>query len=329
MGAHDLQFRKAFSNPNMFKVACEIYLPQEIKEKLNFSTLKLRQMSGAFIRNLIILQYNIDPNDTKQIEELKEEIGDIVYSCETVDGGEVLLIAHAEHQSKAQKHYPIRNALYDISALKDYVETEKPSTYPLIISFLVYHGKQSPYPYSTDILDNFQHRELAEKYFLKPILIDYGQKSDEDLLKHGEISGLEIALRHSFDDKVNDDVVKNLMQGLQKFTKIELRRDWFMYALRTWESSPNAMIKEYRKRLTDDEVFVMNAAEQIKQQGIKQGMQQGMQQGEVIGELKGKKETARNLFGMSLTIDQVAKATGLDLDTVLELKKEVEKNTKH
>ena len=31
-------------------------------------------------------------------------------------------------------------------------------------------------------------------------------------------------------------------------------------------------------------------------------------------------ETARNLFGMSLSVDQVAKATGLDLDTVLKLK---------
>ncbi len=32
-----------------------------------------------------------------------------------------------------------------------------------------------------------------------------------------------------------------------------------------------------------------------------------------------KQETARNLFGMSLSVDQVAKATGLDRDTVVKL----------
>ena len=47
------------------------------------------------------------------------------------------------------------------------------------------------------------------------------------------------------------------------------------------------------------------------------------------GELKGKQETARNLFGMSLSVDQVAKATGLDLDTVLKLKNEVDSKTQH
>jgi predicted transposase/invertase (TIGR01784 family) len=62
---------------------------------------------------------------------------------------------------------------------------------------------------------------------------------------------------------------------------------------------------------------VMTVAEQWKQQG--------MQQGRFLE----KQETARNLFGMSFSVDQVAKATGLDLDTVLKLKKEVDSKTQH
>ncbi|WP_440616552.1 Rpn family recombination-promoting nuclease/putative transposase [Cysteiniphilum sp. 6C5] len=314
MGAHDLQFRKAFSDPNMFKVACEIYLPEDIKKKLNFSTLKLRQMSGAFIRNLIILQYNIDPDkDAKLFEQLKEEIGDIVYSCETYDNAEVLLIAHSEHQSTPDKHYPLRNALYDISALKDFVETEKPDKYPLAVSFLAYHGKPSPYPYSTDIIENFEHQELAQKYFLKPVLIDYRQSADEELLEHGEISGLEIALKHTFDEQVDDSVIKNLMQGLQKCTKIELRRDWWMYALRSWETSADTMIKEYKETLNEEETFVMTAAQQLVERG----------------ELKGKQETARNLLAFGDSSDKVAKVTGLDLDTILKLRNEIDSKTQH
>ncbi len=322
MGAHDLQFRKTFSNPDMFKLACQIYLPQEIKNKLNFSTLKLRKMSGAFIRNLIIVQYNVDPEkDAALFEQLKEEIGDIIYSCETHDGAQVLLIAHAEHQSTPDKNYPIRNALYDISALKDFVETEKPKHYPLIVSFLVYHGNPSPYPYATDIIDNFQYKKLAQQYFLKPILIDYRRSKDDELLAHGEIAGLEIALKHTFDDVVEDEAIKNLMQGIQKCTKIELRRDWFMYAFRTWETSPSAMIKEYKEKLSNDEVFVMTAAEQLRQQG----MQQGMQQGRFLE----KQEMARTMIMKGLMDSLVVECTGLDLTTVVNIKKEIERKTKH
>ena len=324
MGAHDLQYRKTFSDSEMFKIACQIYLPPEVRDKLNFEKLKLRQMSGAFIRNLIILEYNVDPEkDAALFEQLKEEIGDIVYSCETFDGGEVLLIAHAEHQSRADKHYPIRNALYDISALKDYVETEKPKEYPLIISFLVYHGKPSPYPYATDILDNFKHRELAEQYFLKPILIDYRQSSDAELLAHGEISGLEIALKHSFDDVVEDEAIKNLMQGIEKCTKIELRRDWFMYALRTWETSPSALIKEYKEKLTDDEVFVMTAAEQLRQQGVQQGIVLGKAEGKAEGRHLANTETARNMLLKGLDAQLVVECTNLSKEEVNALADEV------
>ena len=155
MGKHDLQFRKSFKDPALFRQACQVYLPDAIKSKLKLETLKLRQLSGSFIRNLIIMEYGIDPDkDPKTFEQLKAEITDIVYTCECVDRGEAILIGHFEHQSKPDKHYSIRNTLYDISALKDYVESEKPDQYPLIVSLMIYHGKVTPYPYETDIIQD-------------------------------------------------------------------------------------------------------------------------------------------------------------------------------
>ena len=53
----------------------------------------------------------------------------------------------------------------------------------------------------------------------------------------------------------------------------------------------------------------------LRQQWEEKAQQQGMQQGRFLE----KQETARNLFGMSLSVDQVAKATGLDRDTVVKL----------
>ena len=58
--------------------------------------------------------------------------------------------------------------------------------------------------------------------------------------------------------------------------------------------------------------------ELAKQLGnVKQGMQQGV--------LKGKQETARTMLLEGLNNDLVIKCTGLDLDTVLKLKKDVAK----
>ena len=316
MGKHDLQFRKSFKDPELFRQACEIYLPDAIKSKLKLETLRLRQLSGSFIRHLIIMEYGIDPDkDPKTFEQLKVEIADIVYTCECIDRGQAILIGHFEHQSKPDKHYAIRNALYDISALKDYVDSEKPEKYPLIVSLMIYHGKVTPYPYETDVIKMFQHPELAEQYFLKPLLVDYGQYSDQSLLQHGQISGFEIAFKHAFDDEVSDKTIENLMQGLKKCTKIELIRDWYLYALKTWESPAKTMLSKYKEYLTEDEEFIMTAAEQLKQQGMQQGMQQGA--------LEKAQETARNFLNMGISVDQVVKGTGLEKSVVDTIKKDM------
>ena len=58
----------------------------------------------------------------------------------------------------------------------------------------------------------------------------------------------------------------------------QLIRDWYMYALRTWESPVNTMLSKYQKYVTDDEDFIVTAAEQLKQQGVDQGIKIGIAQ---------------------------------------------------
>ena len=175
----------------------------------------------------------------------------------------------------------------------------------------------------------FKNPDLAEKYFLKPLLVDYGQYSDQELLKHGEISGLEIAFKHAFDDTIADDVITSLMLGLKKCAKIELIRNWYMYALKTWETPAKTMLEKYREYLTDDEVFVMTAAEQLKQQGIQIGFDQGIEKGIEKGALESKKETAINMLNQSLSDEIITRCTGLEKSIIEELKKVALKSTHH
>src|SRR5690606_33838177 len=61
---------------------------------------------------------------------------------------------------------------------------------PLIVNVCIYAGKQSPYPYSTDIFDCFELPELAKEKMFKPLeLVDLTVLSQEELLKD-ETAGL-------------------------------------------------------------------------------------------------------------------------------------------
>ena len=52
---------------------------------------------------------------------------------------------------------------------------------------------------------------------------------------------------------------------------------------------------------------------------MQQGIQQGIQQGKSLGIAEGKLETARNLLFMGLSIETIAKATGLPIQAVEHL----------
>ena len=63
------------------------------------------------------------------------------------------------------------------------------------------------------------------------------------------------------------------------------------------------------------------------EQGIQQGIQQGVQQGRSEGALEKAVEAARNALAMNLTAEQVVQITGLPLEQVLELQKELAAQT--
>ena len=56
-----------------------------------------------------------------------------------------------------------------------------------------------------------------------------------------------------------------------------------------------------------------------KNEGIAQGISQGFQQ----GEYQAKVETSKNLLAMNLSIENIAKATGLDINSIKDLTKSI------
>ena len=57
------------------------------------------------------------------------------------------------------------------------------------------------------------------------------------------------------------------------------------------------------------------------EQGLEQGMQRGIEQGFFDGSYQAKVETARNLLGLGLSIENIAQATGLSTEDIANLSK--------
>ena len=59
-------------------------------------------------------------------------------------------------------------------------------------------------------------------------------------------------------------------------------------------------------------------------QGINQGIKQGISQGIKQGVYQEKLETAKNLFHLGLSIEQISTVTGLSLETIQQLEKDLQ-----
>ena len=73
----------------------------------------------------------------------------------------------------------------------------------------------------------------------------------------------------------------------------------------------------------DKNTQIHNAEKRGLEEGLKQGIQQGLQQGIQQGEQKKAIEVARNALKMDLSPEQAAKISGLPLEKVMELQKEI------
>ncbi len=77
---------------------------------------------------------------------------------------------------------------------------------------------------------------------------------------------------------------------------------------------------EWRKGLMTFEMLMEEKFEDGVEKGIAQGIKKGREEGIEQGAYKNKLETAKKLLTMSLSLEKIAKATGLPLKTVMELK---------
>ena len=288
---HDAIFKKFFSDISVVNSFFQAYLPEKIKKKCDFSTLKIEP--GSFID-----------------DDLSQHHSDILYSLK-IDGHKGYVYINVEHQSTPQELIPIRMFRYKLGIIKQHLDQGHKKA-PAVIPILFYHGK-SPYPYSLRLIDCFEDKAFAKEHFFDdPIAVDISLTSDEDIYKHRKLGLLEMVQKHIFTREL-DDIADSLAR-LVELTQPE--HDLFnclvYYMLLKGETSNVNKVIEKLKLIEDYQEDVMKAAQQLKEQGLKQGLEQGRHEGIVL-------VAKRLLTEQGMLPQAVQKLTGLPEKEVIDL----------
>ncbi len=242
-----------------------------------------------------------------------------------LNGKDVYLYFLFEHQSTSDELMAFRLLLYVVQIIQQHLQQGNDKL-PIILPAVVYHGKESPYPYSTDLMDCFADKEIAKEYMFKSFnLLDLTIMSDDDLGQFDANLVFEYMLKHSRDN-LADKLIEWLLQYPNQAIYFITSGKNLLNQVFSYIESRNDIDSETIDKLigvinnnTGGEF--MNYLERREQKAEQQGMQQGR--------FLEKEETARNFLNMGIDVEKVAQGTGLDLDTVLKLKKEINTKTKH
>jgi predicted transposase YdaD len=150
---HDELFAASMGIIEIAQQCLQRVLPPRVRQYAKFHT--LQRKNGTFVG------------------KNQKHLSDMLYSIDWEGLGQGFIYCLAEHKAQPDKLLPLQTGRYVYEILQDWKtqqEAAKQPTFPLPLVYVVifYHGKQSPYPHSTDIRDCFGNREMAETLFNEP-----------------------------------------------------------------------------------------------------------------------------------------------------------------
>lgn len=250
------------------------------------------------------------------IDEVHKELrSDILYSA-TIDNQDGYIYLTVEHQSCSEKLMAFRILQYATRIWQMHLDRQEkvPDLLPTILPLVIYNGKISPYPYSTQLRECFSDPFLVQEFLLEQFkLVDLTIIADEELASHRRAALMELLEKHIRAKNIlpiiefisNADVwgeIKHLGNG--KYLRFALK-----YVADKGET--NAIDDVFRliaDKIPEKEDEIMTIAEGLRQQGMQQGIKLGAHQKQL--------EIAHNLLNMGMSQETIAKITQLSIDEI-------------
>ncbi|MEW9906561.1 MAG: Rpn family recombination-promoting nuclease/putative transposase [Candidatus Symbiodolus clandestinus] len=258
----DRLFRLSMQEKKLAVELLRTYLPPELVQKIDFSTLTLLNGS-TLLKNLRITH------------------SDCVYGC-TIQGQDAYIIVACEHQSDDDELMAFRVLKYVVGLMDNYSRQNANKKLPIILPVVIYHGKRSPYPHSIEIWDCFENPELAKQWVLKPFqLIDLTVMSDKEIQQHNLFSAMELVFKHAWEREALDWIKQQLIHSdklaiIYSDVDSEYAEDFIKcLAEITGHNRPREeglqLLKLCAEALPTIGEEIMTFAQQFRQEGLQQG----------------------------------------------------------
>jgi predicted transposase/invertase (TIGR01784 family) len=277
---HDALFKAAFGRPDIARGELALVLPPEVVAHLDLATLSVAP--GSFVD-----------------DELRHAHSDLLYAVRTRDDRAALVYVLFEHQSTVDRHMPFRFLRYMVRIWERWIRDHpSPVALPLVLPVLLHHGddRWQAAPELATMLDASPALLEATRPFqphFRIVLDDLSALSLEELASRvvGSLTRLvRLALWSSRSlDRVLDAApfMGAIMATLDREQRTrELLEQLHLYLLRT--APRDVDMEQFRTILfrmagPQGREDVMNAGEQLIQQGVQRGIKEGIQRGEALG----------------------------------------------
>ena len=308
---HDKFFKETFGDIEIARDFIINYLPPELVQIIDIDHLTIEK--DSFIEN-----------------ELVELFSDLLFKTH-IAGSECYIYFLFEHKSYQSPLTALQLLKYMIAIWELKTNKEKQKKLPIIIPLIVYHG-ESRWNIQTSLSSLIEGIEKIPGT-LKKHIPDY-EYITYDLSPYGaaEIKGGAIlriileTLKSVFKKDVQEfyRVLKRSIIAIEEIEQKEKGTEYFEVLIRYIMNARNDIgvtdIYELAKEVSlERSEEIMTIAEQLIQEGMEKGMEKGVEKGVE----KGKMETARAALLKGADMKFVAEITGLPLERIQKLKKEL------
>jgi predicted transposase/invertase (TIGR01784 family) len=227
-------------------------------------------------------------------EQLKEHFADLVFSCRTTAGDEVIVSLLLEHKSYLPQYPPFQIFRYQMNGWQQQMNAkQKPAT---IIPIIFYHGKERwkalPWQgYLQGMCPAFEPFTLDGGY----LLIDLADLSDEEIarFRYGFLKTVLLLMKHRNERQYLLDNLTYILNFVEEEMEIDIQTDDFRIIFRYMTISLPinwADMKQLVKPLfkTHSTMTIIEELEQeIREEALKEGLKQGLERGLEQGLVKG------------------------------------------
>jgi predicted transposase/invertase (TIGR01784 family) len=302
---HDKFFKETMKDPQTAGDFLRLYLPKELAEKLNLNKLELQK--DSFI-------------DSK----LKVLQTDLLFKTEYL-GTTTFIYVLFEHKSYPDKKTGIQLMKYLMSIWEKNLDEK--TIIPVILPIVIYHGKKS-WPWAGNL--KYLWPENSEKYMIPYLpdfnyeIYDFSTDINETAQKNPKISVFLNTLKINYLTNTEEktaiirEILYTISTSQDKIENGYIETILFYIMTIENELTENSLTEIAKDISFRGDDIIMTIAERLRKEGFEKGIQQGVQQ----GLQQGVEKTIINMLKFGFSEKDIAKATGITLDRIQELKKE-------